>query len=141
MLAHERAHLRRRHHVLLTVATALARAFPRCRCWRRRAGRSRSWPRWRPTMRPRAATTRPAWRPRRSRCRSPSSACRCWPPPAASPAGRPRSPSRPCADRPVHKQSWTVRLRAARLRRTYLRVHTSIRGRSPAAARPRESEL
>lgn len=29
VLAHERAHLRRRHHVLLTVATALARALPR----------------------------------------------------------------------------------------------------------------
>jgi hypothetical protein len=29
VLAHERAHLRGRHHVTLTVATALARAFPR----------------------------------------------------------------------------------------------------------------
>jgi Zn-dependent protease with chaperone function len=29
VLAHERAHLRRRHHVILTLATALARAFPR----------------------------------------------------------------------------------------------------------------
>jgi Zn-dependent protease with chaperone function len=28
-LAHERAHLRRRHHVILALATALARAFPR----------------------------------------------------------------------------------------------------------------
>jgi hypothetical protein len=29
VLAHERAHLRRRHHVILALATALARAFPR----------------------------------------------------------------------------------------------------------------
>lgn len=28
VLAHERAHLRRRHHVILALATALARAFP-----------------------------------------------------------------------------------------------------------------
>ena len=28
MLAHERAHLRGRHHLMLTAATALARAFP-----------------------------------------------------------------------------------------------------------------
>jgi Zn-dependent protease with chaperone function len=29
VLAHERAHLRRRHHVILALATSLARAFPR----------------------------------------------------------------------------------------------------------------
>jgi Zn-dependent protease with chaperone function len=29
VLAHERAHLRRRHHVILAMATSLARAFPR----------------------------------------------------------------------------------------------------------------
>jgi Zn-dependent protease with chaperone function len=29
VLAHERAHLRRRHHVILALAVALARAFPR----------------------------------------------------------------------------------------------------------------
>jgi len=29
VLAHERAHLRRRHHVILALATALAHAFPR----------------------------------------------------------------------------------------------------------------
>jgi Zn-dependent protease with chaperone function len=29
VLAHERAHLRRRHHVILALATAIARAFPR----------------------------------------------------------------------------------------------------------------
>jgi Zn-dependent protease with chaperone function len=29
VLAHERAHLRRRHHLILALATALARAFPR----------------------------------------------------------------------------------------------------------------
>jgi beta-lactamase regulating signal transducer with metallopeptidase domain len=29
VLAHERAHLRRRHHVILALARALARAFPR----------------------------------------------------------------------------------------------------------------
>src|SRR5262249_923199 len=29
VLAHERTHLRRHHHVILAVATALARAFPR----------------------------------------------------------------------------------------------------------------
>jgi Zn-dependent protease with chaperone function len=65
VLAHERAHLRRRHHVTLALATALARAF--------------RWPRWQPTTRLPAATAATTWPPRWS----------SWPAPAPS---LPRSP-------------------------------------------------
>ena len=105
VLAHERAHLRERHDLVLLPFTALRRAFPRQRRARKPTARSRCWsrcwpmttpcgpvrrgnscPRWSgsappgPARRPRARWPRPRVRwPRGSRACSSRSA-RCPPP-------------------------------------------------------------
>ena len=61
VLAHQRAHLRCRHHMMLALATGLARAFPTCRCSARHSHSSVCSPRWPPTTTTPAATAATTW--------------------------------------------------------------------------------
>jgi Peptidase family M48 len=83
--AHERAHLRLRHHVILALATSLAGAFPACRCSARPSRSLPYWQRWQPTMRPPAATAATTWPPRWS----------SWPPLAPGPPRWPPADPKP----------------------------------------------